>query len=48
VHGSRQQIVDKLAGYAALGIDHFTFWLHPRSLTSIERLAPIVDAAHAL
>jgi hypothetical protein len=48
VHGSRQEIVGKLAGYAALGIDHFTFWLHPWSLASIERLAPIVDAAHAL
>jgi hypothetical protein len=48
MHGSNQEIVDKLAAYAAIGVDHFTFWLHPWTLGSIERLAPIVEAAHTL
>jgi probable F420-dependent oxidoreductase len=48
LHGSTEQIVERLAAYAAIGIDHFTFWLHPWTLGSVERLAPIVEAAHAL
>jgi alkanesulfonate monooxygenase SsuD/methylene tetrahydromethanopterin reductase-like flavin-dependent oxidoreductase (luciferase family) len=48
MHGSNQEIVDKLAAFAAIGVDHFTFWLHPWSAPSIERLAPIVEAAHSL
>jgi alkanesulfonate monooxygenase SsuD/methylene tetrahydromethanopterin reductase-like flavin-dependent oxidoreductase (luciferase family) len=48
LHGSNAEIIDKLAAYAALGITHFTFWLHPWTLASIERLAPIVEAAHQL
>ncbi|MFN8525962.1 MAG: LLM class flavin-dependent oxidoreductase [Chloroflexota bacterium] len=48
LQGSTQEIVDKLAGYAALGIDHFTFWMLPWTMKSIERLAPIVEAAHKL
>jgi probable F420-dependent oxidoreductase len=48
MRGSTDEIVEKLAGYAALGVDHFTFWLHPWTLQSIERLAPIVEAAHKL
>jgi hypothetical protein len=48
MRGSTDEIVEKLAGYAALGVDHFTFWMHPWTLQSIERLAPIVEAAHKL
>jgi alkanesulfonate monooxygenase SsuD/methylene tetrahydromethanopterin reductase-like flavin-dependent oxidoreductase (luciferase family) len=48
LHGSTDQIVDKLAAYAAIGIDHFTFWLHPWTPQAIEHLAPIVEAAHKL
>jgi alkanesulfonate monooxygenase SsuD/methylene tetrahydromethanopterin reductase-like flavin-dependent oxidoreductase (luciferase family) len=48
LRGSTDEIVEKLAGYAALGVEHFTFWLHPWTLTSVERLAPIVEAAHKL
>ncbi|MCC6179706.1 MAG: LLM class flavin-dependent oxidoreductase [Chloroflexi bacterium] len=48
LRGSTGAIVDKLGAYAALGIDHFTFWLHPWTTASIERLAPIVEAAHKL
>ena len=47
LHGSNDEIVDKLAAHAALGVDPFSFWLHPWSLDAIERLAPIVEAAHA-
>ena len=46
--GSTEEIAEKLAAYAALGIRHFTFWLYPLSSKGIERLAPIVEAAHAL
>jgi alkanesulfonate monooxygenase SsuD/methylene tetrahydromethanopterin reductase-like flavin-dependent oxidoreductase (luciferase family) len=48
MRGSADEIVEKLAGYAALGVEHFTFWLHPWTLQSVERLAPIVEAAHRL
>ncbi|MDQ6670451.1 MAG: LLM class flavin-dependent oxidoreductase [Chloroflexota bacterium] len=48
LHGSNVEIIDKLAAYAAIGIEHFTFWLHPWTMRSIERLAPIVEAAHAM
>jgi probable F420-dependent oxidoreductase len=48
LRGSTEQIVEKLAAYAAIGIQHFTFWLHPWTMHSIERLAPIVEAAHTL
>jgi alkanesulfonate monooxygenase SsuD/methylene tetrahydromethanopterin reductase-like flavin-dependent oxidoreductase (luciferase family) len=48
LHGSNDEIVDRLAAHAALGVDHFSFWLHPWTQRSIERLAPIVEAAHAL
>jgi alkanesulfonate monooxygenase SsuD/methylene tetrahydromethanopterin reductase-like flavin-dependent oxidoreductase (luciferase family) len=48
LHGSNQRIVDFLGAHAALGIDHFTFWLHPWTPASIERLVPIVEAAHTL
>jgi len=48
LHGSNEQIIEKLAGYAAVGIEHFTFWLHPWTLKSVERLAPIVEAAHKM
>jgi alkanesulfonate monooxygenase SsuD/methylene tetrahydromethanopterin reductase-like flavin-dependent oxidoreductase (luciferase family) len=48
MHGSNHEIVDRLAAYAALGIDHFTFWLHPWTPQSVERLAPIVEAAHQI
>ncbi|MGI9147549.1 MAG: LLM class flavin-dependent oxidoreductase [Chloroflexota bacterium] len=48
LHGSNSHIVDKLAAYAAVGVDHFTFWLHPWTMESIQRLAPIVEAAHSL
>lgn len=48
MHGSNEEIVDRLAGYAALGIDHFTFWLHPWTSRAVEQLAPIVEAAHKL
>lgn len=44
--GSNQEIVDTLAGYAALGVKHMTVMLFPWSLKGIERLAPIVEAAH--
>ena len=48
MRGSNDEIVEKLAGYAALGVDHFSFWLHPWTPQSVERLAPIVEAAHKL
>jgi probable F420-dependent oxidoreductase len=48
LHGSNDRIVEMLAAHAALGVDHFTFWLHPWTLQSVERLAPIVEAAHKL
>src|SRR5688572_25271142 len=48
MRGSTDEIVEKLAAYAAIGIKHFTFWMHPWTLKSIERLAPIVEAAHKL
>jgi alkanesulfonate monooxygenase SsuD/methylene tetrahydromethanopterin reductase-like flavin-dependent oxidoreductase (luciferase family) len=48
LHGSNAEIVDKLAAFAAVGIEHFTFWLHPWTMQSIEQLGPIVEAAHAL
>jgi alkanesulfonate monooxygenase SsuD/methylene tetrahydromethanopterin reductase-like flavin-dependent oxidoreductase (luciferase family) len=44
--GSNQEIIEKLAGYAALGVKHMTVMLFPWSLKGIERLAPIVEAAH--
>jgi alkanesulfonate monooxygenase SsuD/methylene tetrahydromethanopterin reductase-like flavin-dependent oxidoreductase (luciferase family) len=47
LHGSNDEIIAKLAAYAAIGVEHFTFWLHPWTMSSIERLAPIVAAAHA-
>jgi hypothetical protein len=46
LHGSNGQIVDKLASYVAIGVDHLTFELYPWTQQSIERLAPIVEAAH--
>ncbi len=48
LRGSTEQIAEKLAAYAGLGIQHFTFWLYPLSPKGIERLAPIVEAAHQL
>jgi alkanesulfonate monooxygenase SsuD/methylene tetrahydromethanopterin reductase-like flavin-dependent oxidoreductase (luciferase family) len=48
MHGTNADIIARLEALAKLGIDHFTFWLHPWTLQSIERLAPIVEAAHAL
>jgi probable F420-dependent oxidoreductase len=48
LRGSTEQIAEKLAAYAALGVRHFTFWLYPLSMQGIERLAPIVEAAHKL
>ncbi|MDP8922510.1 MAG: LLM class flavin-dependent oxidoreductase [Chloroflexota bacterium] len=48
LRGSTEQIAEKLAAYAALGIRHFTFWLYPLSMQGVERLAPIVEAAHKL
>ena len=48
LRGSTEEIADKLARFAALGIEHYTFWLYPLSLQGIERLAPIVEAAHTL
>ncbi len=48
LHGSNDEIIAKLAAYAAIGIEHFTFWLHPWTMKSIERLARIVEAAHRL
>ena len=48
LRGSTDKIVEKLAAFAALGISHYTFWLYPLSLQGIERLAPIVEAAHKL
>ena len=46
--GSNEQVVEMLAAHAALGIDHFTFWLNPWSARAVEQLAPIVEAAHKL
>ena len=48
LRGSTEEIVEKLAAFAAIGIEHFTFWTYPSNIRSIERLAPIVEAAHAL
>ena len=48
LRGSTDEIVEKLAGYAAIGVEHFTFWVYPSNIKSIERLAPIVEAAHKL
>ena len=45
---STEEIVDKLTQFAALGIRHYTSWLYPLSLQGIERLVPIVEAAHKL
>jgi probable F420-dependent oxidoreductase len=48
IRGSNEEIVEKLAAYAAVGVTHFTCWLMPLSMQGIERLAPIVEAAHKL
>ena len=48
LRGSTEQIAEKLAAYAALGIRHFTFWLYLLSMQGVARLAPAVEAAHAL
>jgi len=48
LRGSNQEIVDKLAAYAAIGVEHMTCWVYPWSLKGIERLAPIVEAAHRI
>ena len=48
LRGSTEEIVAKLAAFASLGIQHYTFWLYPLSMQGIERLAPIVEAAHML
>lgn len=48
ITGSNDEIVEKLAAYASLGITHFTCWLHPLSMKGIEKLGPIVEAAHKL
>ncbi len=48
LRGSTEQIVEKLAAYAAIGVQHFTFWLHPWTMESVERLGPIVEAAHKM
>jgi hypothetical protein len=48
MRGSTDEIVDKLGAIAALDVDHFSFWLHPWTPQSVERLAPIVEAAHKL
>ena len=48
LRGSNEQIVELLAAHAAIGIDHFTFWLNPFSARAVEQLAPIVEAAHKL
>jgi probable F420-dependent oxidoreductase len=48
LRGSTDEIVEKLASFAAIGVQHFTFWTYPSNIKSIERLAPIVEAAHKL
>jgi alkanesulfonate monooxygenase SsuD/methylene tetrahydromethanopterin reductase-like flavin-dependent oxidoreductase (luciferase family) len=48
LRGSNQEMIDKLAAYAASGVKHMTFWVYPWSLKGIERLAPIVEAAHRM
>jgi probable F420-dependent oxidoreductase len=48
IRGSTDEIVEKLAAYAAVGVTHFTCWLMPLSMKGIERLAPVVEAAHKL
>ena len=48
LRGSTEEIAEKLAQFAALGVQHYTFWLYPLSTKGIERLAPIVEAAHNL
>jgi len=48
IRGTNEQIVEQLATYAAVGVSHFTCWLYPLSMKGIERLAPIVEAAHKL
>jgi alkanesulfonate monooxygenase SsuD/methylene tetrahydromethanopterin reductase-like flavin-dependent oxidoreductase (luciferase family) len=48
LRGSTDEIVERLAAFAAIGIEHFTFWTYPSNIKSIERLAPIVEAAHKL
>jgi alkanesulfonate monooxygenase SsuD/methylene tetrahydromethanopterin reductase-like flavin-dependent oxidoreductase (luciferase family) len=46
LRGSTQEMIDTLAAYAAAGVEHMTCWVYPWSLKGIERLAPIVAAAH--
>jgi alkanesulfonate monooxygenase SsuD/methylene tetrahydromethanopterin reductase-like flavin-dependent oxidoreductase (luciferase family) len=48
LRGSADEIVAKLAAFAAIGIEHFTFWVYPSNIKAVERLAPIVEAAHKL
>ena len=48
IRGSTEEIVEKLAAYAAVGVTHFTCWMMPLTMKAIERLAPIVEAAHKL
>ena len=48
LRGSTEQIIEKLAAHAAIGVQHFTFWLHPWTIESVEQLGPIVEAAHKL
>jgi hypothetical protein len=48
LHGSTEQIVESLAGFASVGVKHFICWLMPLTMKGIERLAPVVEAAHKL
>jgi alkanesulfonate monooxygenase SsuD/methylene tetrahydromethanopterin reductase-like flavin-dependent oxidoreductase (luciferase family) len=48
LRGSADEIVAKLAAFAAIGIEHFTFWVYPSNIKAVERLAPIVEAVHKL
>jgi probable F420-dependent oxidoreductase len=48
LHGSTEQIVESLTGFASVGVKHFSCWLMPLTLKGIERLAPVVEAAHKL
>jgi alkanesulfonate monooxygenase SsuD/methylene tetrahydromethanopterin reductase-like flavin-dependent oxidoreductase (luciferase family) len=48
LHGSTEQIVESLAAYASVGVTHFTCWLLPLTMKGIERLGPVIEAAHKL
>ena len=46
--GTPAEIIERLAGYAAVGVQHFSIWLHPWTPQAVEQLAPIVEAAHQM